>query len=1775
MKKLKKLIHVKWLMRVIDRKTRLRHGTLLEMLHLSGIRKKAKLRGLLLQSELSRFRRLDCGGVLDDKYGPSPFVGLGYIRGGKRGGSGWVWVTGLDGSSRNMGLDGSSRNMGLNRLDLDGLGLDELAMGLDSALVFDEEEDLDSEIVKESLSDGLRGNERTLLVQSLREQHHTYSSQRHRQGSRRLFEDILVSWDGYQKNKLSLKCSLKFKRENSISPKGATKDPIMSGIMPPILPPPFGTSSSNLNSPNVNRVDTMPNTETLNASPTINLSQSVDDDLLLPQLLDSRGGSHIINVPTFDKEDLTRPSDTGDTKIAALRLKFNAFKALEGEKRANNSIKNDNLAALYGKYHYEEGLIVDIYAFETQIFNIQTSSSKALISNNQDSDSDIEEDNRTNNEFTVDMNDEYHERALLANQKRFYKRSERVGLARNPIDKSKETCFACGKLGHFQKDCPSNKTSTPSYPSSNTSFNKPKPYTPSISQKDYKGKYKGVKAEIAVLSERIDELPKGKDDKRKSDKRKSDKGFVAESFDWDDEFVSSEEEETTKFKAFMAITDDEPSVGKGDARSGQGVDITMKKVHRLLSMTDNEERKHVLDYTHVDLQYMEDQRNNLVKKFNTLKQDLALHKSKLRNLKNNVSINCSLQNKVIRVNLENGSLKDEIADLKKVIEKWTYSKVTLDQLLSEQIPGNIVKALGGKSRRKENNSKEVLFTKADVSKFEFAPMITSELEDDSDNQVPLPPLPKLTRVEPSSASKSLISLSDLTANMDDLTLNTVFKKIKKTSDKVSQTYVIKKKIEPNHPAVQISCPDKNALSSTEKLLLTLMEEVKGVKNQIMIPLDTPSSVSQASSLKTPKQKIWMSKTFRECTYFGSIKHHPDDYEFYPGCEICGSIAHEIADYPKNLRNSRKQRDYLKRSVWYPDSGCSRHMTGVKQYLHRYSKESSLKVVFGDNSLGDTEGYGSVNCNGITFIKGTIFNKKDEIVLIAPRRRDVYVIEMSSYNTDSNAFFYAKASPSVNWLWHKRLSHLNFKTINNLSKYNLVSGLPSLTFSKDKNCSACEKGKHYRATFKTKRSFSINKCLHLLHMDLFGPVKPQTISHNKYILVIVDEYSRYTWVFCLKKKSDAADCIMSFIRKMENLNDTKVSDNGIEFINHTLEALCDEKGISQNFSSPCTPKKNGVAERRNRTLIDAARTMLNSASLPKQFWGEAVNAACYTQNRSIIVKRHRKTAYEVFRGRAPDISYFHAFGCPVHIHNHIDHLGKFDEKVDDGFFLGYFLVAKAFRVFNIRRQEMEETFHVTFSEDDEEILTNHYILTFGSHTPEDSQIPNAEDVSPALDEVVHFDSAALSESTNLQEDKDETSIVARLVAKGYRQEEGIDYDETFAPVARLEAIRIFLAYASYMVFIVYQMDVKSAFLNGKISEEVYVEQPPGFESTDYPNYVCKLNKALYGLKRAPRAWYETLSKFLTEHKFIRGTIDNTLFTYKTQSDVIIVQIVVDDIIFGSTSVKLSKQFPKLMTTKYEMSMMGKLTYFLGFQIKQDSKGISICQEKYVKDLLKKYDLAYCASVKFPMLPPNNLGPDELGVSVNETQFRGMIGSLMYLTASRPDIQFSTCLCASYQPNPKESHLVAVKRIFWYLKGKLVCWSAKKQTSVAMSSAEVEYVVAAGCCAQVLWIKSQLADYDVLYDKVSIFCDNTSAIAISNNPVLHSRTKHIDIRYHFIRDHILKGEIELHFVPTDLQLADIFTKPLAEPSFTRLVAELGMLKIEKQFSDKKKALSDSLS
>ncbi|KAK2450481.1 putative mitochondrial protein [Trifolium repens] len=542
----------------------------------------------------------------------------------------------------------------------------------------------------------------------------------------------------------------------------------------------------------------------------------------------------------------------------------------------------------------------------------------------------------------------------------------------------------------------------------------------------------------------------------------------------------------------------------------------------------------------------------------------------------------------------------------------------------------------------------------------------------------------------------------------------------------------------------------------------------------------------------------------------------------------------------------------------------------------------------------------------------------------------------------------------------------------------------------------------------------------------------------------------------------------------------------------------------------------------------ARTMMHETKLAKHFWAEAVNTACYIQNRIYIRPILNKTTYELFKGRTPNISYFHQFGCTCYILNNKAYKRKFDAKACKGIFIGYFERSKAYRVYNSETNTVEESIHVRFddkehdskmSEQDDsyagieyqynyqnpekasetieaseaqmeeasdeaaseehddvsEDETNEAPKTkfnYRSSHPEDLILGNKESPSKTrsayqqsdsllglismiepknVDEALTDDGwiVAMQDELNQFQRNDVWDLVprpphkniigtkwvfrnklneqgevvrnkARLVAQGYSQQEGIDFTETFAPVARQEAIRLLLSYAVNNGITLYQMDVKSAFLNGVISEEVYVKQPLGFEDLKNPEYVFELKKSLYGLKQAPRAWYERLSNFLLENGFQKGQIDNTLFRKTTKKDILIIQIYVDDIIFGSTNASLCKNFSKLMQDEFEMSMMGELKFFLGIQINQGKDGTYIHQSKYTKELLKKFNLEDCKIMSTPMHPTSSLSKEEIGSKVDQKLYRGMIGSLLYLTASRPDILYSVCLCARFQSDPREPH-----------------------------------------------------------------------------------------------------------------------------------------------------------
>ncbi|GJW62973.1 retrovirus-related pol polyprotein from transposon TNT 1-94 [Tanacetum coccineum] len=374
---------------------------------------------------------------------------------------------------------------------------------------------------------------------------------------------------------------------------------------------------------------------------------------------------------------------------------------------------------------------------------------------------------------------------------------------------------------------------------------------------------------------------------------------------------------------------------------------------------------------------------------------------------------------------------------------------------------------------------------------------------------------------------------------------------------------------------------------------------------------------------------------------------------------------------------------------------------------------------------------------------------------------------------------------------------------------------------------------------------------------------------------------------------------------------------------------------------------------------------------------------------------------------------------------------------------------------------------------------------------------------------------------------------------------------------------------------------------------------GFEDQDNPTHVYRLKKALYGLKQAPRAWYDTLSKFLLANNFFKGAVDPMLFTRKSGKHILLVQIYVDDIIFASTDHNACHIFSKEINSKFQMSMMRQMLFFLGLQVSQSPGGIFINQAKYALETLKKYGMDLSDPVDTPMVDRLKLDEDLMGILVDQTRFRGMVGSLMYLTASRPDLVFAVCMCARYQAKPTKKHFEAIKRVFRYLKGtinmglwypkdnamsltayadadhagcqdsrrstsgsaqflgdRLVSWSSKKQRSTAISTTEAEYIAMSGCCAQILWMRSQLKDYGFDFNKIPLYCDNKSAIALCCNNVQHSRSKHIDIRHHFIREQVENRVVELYFVETNYQLADILTKALPRERFEFLLPRLGM-------------------
>nr|GEU33117.1 retrovirus-related Pol polyprotein from transposon TNT 1-94 [Tanacetum cinerariifolium] len=846
-----------------------------------------------------------------------------------------------------------------------------------------------------------------------------------------------------------------------------------------------------------------------------------------------------------------------------------------------------------------------------------------------------------------------------------------------------------------------------------------------------------------------------------------------------------------------------------------------------------------------------------------------------------------------------------------------------------------------------------------------------------------------------------------------------------------------------------------------------------------------------------------------------------------------------------------------------------HIAAILGYVGRFC-DADLEVAFRRNTCFIKD------LDGVDLLKGN-------------RSTNLYTINLYDIASASPICLMARTTPTKSWLWNQRLSHLNFDTINDHAKNDLVFGLPKFKYAKEHHCPSCEQGKSKRSSHPPKPVPKLKQWLHLLHMDLCGPMRVASINGKRYVLVIVDDYSRYTWAHFLRTKDEMPEVIKNFLKKiyvrLQALVIIVPTDNGTEFKNQVLKEYFDSVGITHETSAAKTSQQNGGVERRNRTLVEAARTMLIFS---------------HASHHTYLFKAENQTSLT-----------FMVLGICYPKNDRKD-VSKLGAKGDIGFFIGYFANSVAYKVYNRRTKKIMEKMNVTFDElsamafeqkssrpclqkaprgipaapvvqnlqaptasmsfqDSEpqqrnltpsptasvadnvsnamfegDLFVNSFstpstesvvsstqyvdpsnMYTFYQSYPHDYQWTKdhpleqhygievsqrslddpawIESMQEELHQFIRLDVWELVPSPDgikpltlewlFKNKHDEENTVirnkTRLVVRGYRQEEGINFEESFAPVARMEAIRIFLAYGTHKGFIVYQMDVKTAFLHSSLKKDVYVCQPEGFIDADYPSHVYKLNKALYWLKQVPSAWYDELSTFLLQNGFSKGTIDPTLFTRRFDDDILVARFYIDDIIFD------------------------------------------------------KLDL------------------DQIRNLVDAAKYRSMIGSFMYLTSSRPDIVNATCDYGFELTRFSDADYAGCKDTFkstsggaQFLGEKLISWSSKKPDCTSLPTSKSKYASLSACCAQFLWMRTQLTDYGYHFNKIPIYCDSKSAIAISCNPIQHSRMKHIAAQYHFIKEHVEKGTIELYFVKIDYQLADFFTKALPVDSFNYLVYRLGM-------------------
>ncbi|GKA19390.1 retrovirus-related pol polyprotein from transposon TNT 1-94, partial [Tanacetum coccineum] len=898
-------------------------------------------------------------------------------------------------------------------------------------------------------------------------------------------------------------------------------------------------------------------------------------------------------------------------------------------------------------------------------------------------------------------------------------------------------------------------------------------------------------------------------------------------------------------------------------------------------------------------------------------------------------------------------------------------------------------------------------------------------------------------------------------------------------------------------------------------------------------------------------------------------------------------------------NKNEPSQYWGSIVSYDPSSSLDECKSSKLFFVKFGNDHVAKILgYGDYQIGNVtisrvyyiEGLGhnlfSVGqfCDlnlEVAFCRHTCFihNLKGVDLLTGSRGNNMYTLSLGDMMASSPICLLSKASKTKSWLWHRRLSHLHFGAINHLARHGLVRGLPKLKFEKDHLCPACAMGKSTKKPLKPKSEDTNQEKLSLFHMDLCGPMRVASVNGKKYILIIVDDYSRFTWVKCLRSKDEAPDFIIKFLKMIQLLHD-KLPD--LSFF-YEFGPLCYPTNDSKNLDFDELTAMASEHSSSGPVLHEMTPTTISSRLVPKPPPSTPFVPPTRTDWDILfqLLFDELLTPPPSVDPPAPEvIALITEVVAPVPAASTgSPSLSTIDQDAPSP----------------SNSQTTPETQSLVIPNDVED--DNHDLDVahmnndplFGIPILENhSEASSSSDVIPT---IVHTTAPYLEHVTKWTKDHPLDNIIGELERpvstrlhlheqalfcyydaflisvepKNYKdtltqacwievmQEELQEFDrlEVWELVPRPDKVMIitlkwiykwldlmvfkFSSHMLLMNMIVYQMDVKTTFLNGILREEVYVSQPNGFVDQDNPNHVYKLNKALYGLKQAPRAWYDLLLKFILSPEFSKGTADPTLFIRRQGKDILLVQIYVDDIIFASTTPELCDQFLKIMCSKFKMSMMGKISFFIGLQISQSPRGIFLNQSKYALESLKKYGMESSDPVDTPMVEKSKLHEDPQGKAVDPTHYRRMVGTLMYLTASILDLTFVVCMCAQGLWYPKDSFIAltayadadhagcqdarrSTSRSMQLLEDRLVSRSSKRQKRAVISSTEAEYIALSGCCDQVLWMRSQLTNYGFGFNKNPIYYDNKSTIALCYNNVQHSQSKHIDIRFYFIEDQV---------------------------------------------------------